>query len=752
MADLRRDIEALAKLRNDTATSAGDRSQAQALSAQASALKDAEKGWRGVATQAKEAKTSLGGLAETLQGFGRSAVGGTGIGSIGSVLAAGSIGAAVAAVGAIVGQSIRMAYEFEKASTRAAQQLSIGTGPNLAANVAAIQRATRAGLANNISRQEMAQALQTYGLASGAGVQQSAAAASGIGTYARGYGLDPNMVASTVGAVVAMSGRSFNSEAAGIFGAAEDAGNLGRRLPEFISVATSTLAQLQAGGMRDATGAQAAALVANIASRGGYFGTAAGVSDVLAASQTLSTFDTPKGIARGVSAGLSDMDILFDRSSPKSTRAQYKDIIAKFVDPKQSAYNQKEQFGMGLESYAGMSPKQAGTIADLIFGSDGSKPKDLNAAVDKYFADTTPGQSGEAARAAQRAAQYKNSGLGGIDKLGTDLQEKELEMGQTLLHAMEKASGTLDKIINGDWKVVGGILAAALLANTIATGLNSFALLKNMGVSNPLKWVKNLGRGAGAVGEAGEVAEGAEAAGGGAGLLGGLTAGGVAVGAGALALAGGATYGIFGGLAQAMGGSSRMSQVREIGEGYTPAAAGALSNYTNVRGGVAGLTNDQAAILNATAKKHGIPPLILAAILLQEHGGRVANTDQIGGNGKSWFQIDSGYHMDWLKTHSMGRDFGSAADYASGLIDKWWMTTHSSDAVFQAYNAGLPGRKTTYTPGRGLYEQSAREYANQFVAAGGTATIPDGNGGSVHVAVKHMPARKPNTQSRIKNR
>jgi hypothetical protein len=750
MADLRRDIEALAKLRNDTATSAADRSQAAALGAQASALRDAEKGWRGVATQAKEAKSSLGGLAETMAGFGRSAIGGAGLGGIGSILAAGSIGAAVSAVGIIVGQSIRMAYEFEKASTRAAQQLSIGSGPNLAANVDMIQRASRAGLVNNISRQEMAQAMQTYGLASGAGVSGVANAAAGIGTYARGYGLDPQMVAQSIGQAVALSGRSFNSEAAGIFGAAEDAGPLGRRLPEFLSVATSTLATLQAANSQgNYSGGESAALVANVAKAGGYYGTAAGANAYLNATGSLINFaGSQGGIARGVASGINPLDILLNRGGPENERKTLQ-YYARLAGP--AGANQEFAFINAMEGQ-GVSPDQARAIHDRLYDANG-RPRggSLEAAINQSLSTSTPSQAGESARAAQRAAQYRGTGLGAIDKLGTDIQEKQLEMGESILKGFEKVAGNLDKLLNGDWKSIGVLLAAALATNSALTLLNSLALLKSGG--GGLGWLKNLFRGGGAAAEAGEAAAGAEGAAGAAAGGGGIAAllGGLGVGA----LAGGVTVGLFGGLAQLMGGSARMQEVDDIAHGYTPGAAAALANSAAAKQGRSTFTSAQAAALNRAAAKYGIPPALLAGIALQEHGGAVSNADQVGGNGKGWFQIDSGYHMDWLKGHSMGHDFGSAAEYAASMIANTWKLTHSVDAVGQVYNAGHIGGKTTVND-RGTYEQGLKMAIEQVVADGGVVSIPDGQGGHVTVknvsTVTHHPAKKPNTQSRIKTR
>jgi hypothetical protein len=744
---LRQDIEALSKVRTASAVDNAGRESGLALTKQSQALKDAERGWHGVNSEASKAKETISGLTSAMTGFGRSAVGGAGLGSMGSLLTAGGIGAVVAAAGVIAGQSVKMAYEFDKAATHAAQALSIGTGSSLSGNIAALKTASAQGLAYNISRPETLAAIQAYGAASGTGVRAATGAAGGMAMYARAYAMDPQQVAQVVGTVTAMTGKDFDQEAGGMFGAAESAGNLGRRLPEFLSTVTQTLTQLQASNAKgNFTGSEAAALIADVAhGQKGFYGTSAGAEAFFGSGKSLMAgiSSSQKGLAFGVAAGIPQLDLMLERGGPKN----------------------EELLMQQVGRYAQMG--NGGTEADVInvMRAQGVSPDTIRQTLDRYSFDKNGRLQGkswqqqthgfystqaplsahdEAALAKKRADEYKATPLGQTEALFVAIQNQELKTGETLLTDLQKAAGWFDKTINGDFTRAAYVLGGALALNTAAQlGLNPLKLL-GRGVG--------LGRGIAGVGEVAAGAEGAagaEAAGGvGAGLL-GIGAAPLVAGA---ALAGAAWTGFY-----HLVGGKRMGEAHDIGA----LAAGGLTDDASrslIMGGTGGsrslFSASQNASLRAASNKYGVPMALLAGLALQEHGGAVSNRDQIGGGGRGWFQIDTGSHMDWLRTHNMGHDFGSAADYAAAMVADTWKSTHSLSAVGEFYNGGHVGAKTTVND-RGTYEQGLATATNQAFADGvGSTNIPDGNGGTVAVVVKatHHPARKLATQSVIKTR
>jgi hypothetical protein len=445
LKELASDAAALSKIYAQT--HGGDQ-QSQVLKQQAQDLKTLTGHFGEAESSAKKLDRAVGGLGGTFKNAFGGVVGGAGLGSFGSLMTAGSIGAAVAAVGVIVGQSIRMAYEFEKASTRSAQALSIGMGGSLAQNIATFKAAAQAGGAYNIAAPEMARALATYGAASGAGVYGTAAAGRSIGLYSRAYGLDPTYLAGALGGITGMSQRSASGEAAGLFGAAETAGPMGRRITEFIGVATSTLATLQAQNpSRSFSGAEAAALVAGISRAGGYYGTAAGVNSVIGASA---------GLTSGIGSDLRRMSIAWNAGIRNP-----EDLILERTDPqKQGQMVQyiasKLSRGIGSPTFAGqmvgmLGPQQANTIVSLLEKMKHDNPHMSDEQIIASVYSTKSLGAGEAAKAAGKFGEYQGSTLGNYEKLFTDIQNKELQLGTTILHDLEKNAKALDEILNGKY-------------------------------------------------------------------------------------------------------------------------------------------------------------------------------------------------------------------------------------------------------------------------------------------------------------
>ncbi len=537
---LRRDFEELAKLRGKTASSPAEREQADQLRRQARELRDVERGARGAQSSVSALQRTMSGASSAVGGVGGAAlggfVGGAGLGPIGGLmtaLATGSITGAVAAVAAIIGQATKMAYQFEQSSTRTAQVLGIGTGGSLAGNTALLQKAAYAGGKYNISAPEMMQAITTYGKASGSTAAQAAAAGGTIGLYSRAYGLDPTQLAAQMGGIVAMSGRDVKGEAAGVFGAAETAGPLGRRLDEFIGLATSTLGSMQAANpLGKYSGADSSAWVAGISQAGGYFNTSAGVNAAVGASQSLMA---PVGksmyrLAMLTSAGIKDpAAMMLGINTPED-------------DMKILAHVSKISGKGGITSTLGISnllnaeggnTDAAKTLYSLVTKLGGHDQASDMRAIRVAYGKGGEGRGGgkgpltpeeEAKKAAANLQAYYKSLLGGDEKLFADIQNKELQIGQKVLGQLSKSAAALDEILNGN--ITGGIMDLiksneALIAALAVATLGPTALKAAMGFLGPLGRLF-MGGGAAAAGDAAGIGLGAPIAAGAAVALFGM--------------------------------------------------------------------------------------------------------------------------------------------------------------------------------------------------------------------------------------
>lgn len=131
--------------------------------------------------------------------------------------------------------------------------------------------------------------------------------------------------------------------------------------------------------------------------------------------------------------------------------------------------------------------------------------------------------------------------------------------------------------------------------------------------------------------------------------------------------------------------------------------------------------------MEAAAKKHGIDPVLLAAVAAQESGGggiQARNIDQPDGQGCGPFQIDIGA---WPKQASIAHDPAKSADFAASLLkDGYRQADLAHDArspvertmeALRTYNGGSPHAKTTTTQwpdGRIPYEESVLRHYQQI--------------------------------------
>ena len=108
------------------------------------------------------------------------------------------------------------------------------------------------------------------------------------------------------------------------------------------------------------------------------------------------------------------------------------------------------------------------------------------------------------------------------------------------------------------------------------------------------------------------------------------------------------------------------------------------------------------------ARRHGLDPVLLAAVAAQETGGPGSNAGRNvvgdGGHGRGVFQIDDRWHT-FAKT-SAAMDPGRSSDYAagmlSGLLSEYGGNVHEA---LSAYNSGSPhavGTRTRWADGSDL--------------------------------------------------
>src|SRR5476651_1344203 len=95
--------------------------------------------------------------------------------------------------------------------------------------------------------------------------------------------------------------------------------------------------------------------------------------------------------------------------------------------------------------------------------------------------------------------------------------------------------------------------------------------------------------------------------------------------------------------------------------------------------------------ISLAAQRHGLDPVLLAAVAAQETGGPGANSGANvvgdGGHGHGLFQIDDRYHAFAATPAAMdpGRNADYAAGLLAGLLQKYGGNVH---AALSAYNTG----------------------------------------------------------------
>jgi len=162
----------------------------------------------------------------------------------------------------------------------------------------------------------------------------------------------------------------------------------------------------------------------------------------------------------------------------------------------------------------------------------------------------------------------------------------------------------------------------------------------------------------------------------------------------------------------------------------------------------------------SAARRHGVDPMLLAAVAAQETGGPDSNAGRNvigdGGHGHGIFQIDDRWHS--FATTSAAMEPARNADYAAGmlagLLDQYGGDVHEA---LSAYNSGSPhavGTRTQWADGESvgyadsvlrhyqrLDDQALPETARSTAIAESNATIA--SVGELHAQAQQLPLQPP---------
>ena len=106
--------------------------------------------------------------------------------------------------------------------------------------------------------------------------------------------------------------------------------------------------------------------------------------------------------------------------------------------------------------------------------------------------------------------------------------------------------------------------------------------------------------------------------------------------------------------------------------------------------GVPSRTKRHAAAIVAAAEKHGLDPLLIAAVIDHESGGgKWLTHDGKGdkGHGHGLMQIDNRYHLHWIANNNWA-DPAVNIDYGTALLKSYIKELGCEDGGVCAYNAG----------------------------------------------------------------
>ena len=452
------------------------------------------------ATQLKNVSNNFGQIKEEASGAAgaittlRSAMGGftasAGGGLATALLGLGGAVAFAAAAGKVIGDSIKLASQFEHVSQRAAFSLAIGRG-NVLAQMNALQQVAKGYTSSGLSPIAATEMIASYGAASGAGVSQSINQGHSIIDYARAFGLDPSTFAGQMGVVGQYSRKGVSANAAEIFGGAQAAGDAGRRIPELLGNAVNLLTQIQAANPFGRDGLKSAmSEIVGIASLGGHFtdtgimqNTMSGLSQI---GNSLS--GSPYMSRLALRSGFSIPDIMFGTQDPSKigqlTSGMYRDSGGNGNYLASMLRNLGLSGAVGRDTYEAIMHSPGGNIMA------NGKYKPLSEKVVKALAD-----------------QANNTPAGMLDALGARIEKSETSLGQTLIRSFlpllnqgAKGLENLSRMFDGvDFsgklmKMLDGF--GHMIAKLAQVSTYLYDLVQHFGAT---PWMKKLGEG-GAIG------------------------------------------------------------------------------------------------------------------------------------------------------------------------------------------------------------------------------------------------------------
>jgi hypothetical protein len=401
----------------------------------------------------READAAAGGFSkakEALGAFTNSA----GLGFAKSFIGLGGAVAFAAAAGKVIADSIRLASEFERVSQRATYSLALGRG-NLAAQVQQLQRASMGYSAYGMNGIQAAEMIGTYGQASGATQGQSIAAGRGIATFSRIMGMDPSVYAGQMGLLSQYAGKDVDANSRAIFGAAQSAGDAGRRPTELLGNVVNLLTQIQASNPYGKDGLKSAlSEVVGISNLGGFYQSTQGQQNAMAGANALgsSIGGSPYLTRLALRAGLSLEDIQMGTGNiadiSKITQAMYKDTGG-------------NRAIMGAQfSKMGITGNNGRALLDWAMAHQGN----------------LMGASSPMAPAAVQKAlkQYQDSIPGQQDRIKAKFENGEITAGDAILKAIiPKLAALTDAFSNfvHTYPVAMGAVAAGLAAVALALAL-----------------------------------------------------------------------------------------------------------------------------------------------------------------------------------------------------------------------------------------------------------------------------------------
>lgn len=422
-------------------------------------------------TQANRAAGAFNKANDAVRAFSRGAGLGTGM----NLLGLGGVVAFAATAGMIVSQSIKLASEFQRVSERSIFSMTMNSGM-LRQNLRQFQRESLSLSKIGIDGLEGARMGAAYGLTSGADPRAMVRELYPLGSWAKSYGLDTAMFAQQMGLVSQYAGTDVNKNASAIFGGAADSGAAGRRVTEFIGIATNVLQQIASGNplagqvsMRDALRE-----VVGVTSMGGLYSTdSALINAALSGEQKLGTgnFSDPAKLRTMLRAGLSPMQIVQGATDPDSLAKVARQI---YHDSNGSSL----MAALMLQSRFGLSQEESRALLPILERRHGNiLASDIKSA-------------------RTRTGEYLHTDAGKLENAMAALQNSEIHLGDSILDQflpeLQTVAGDLENLAkgldnnSGMLKTLATVMGVLAVVEAGKTGFDIFSRFRNLGGARAL--------------------------------------------------------------------------------------------------------------------------------------------------------------------------------------------------------------------------------------------------------------------------